>query len=264
MFPKLQSGVISGTSIVTMGYQGFRVIGETMMKNSLPISSQVNQKVGMARSRTMTGMKKRKRKGAKKSIKNQIMRLAEAKHLTFVAAGTTLVHNKLYGITLTQLIERGTTSQQRIGDQVYLDSLKLKGFFGSNTDAKFYIYRIIVGYTGTEVGNTTLAADLYDTTVFQTNTGSTYKVNGIMNPKNFTTLLDKTYEVNSQISGSRTVANFIENVSLKRNFPYRLEGAVYGKNTNLVVLVTGTGNDQSNNDSAGFISLSCDLIFKDF
>lgn len=264
MFPKLQSGVISGTSLVTLGYEGLRTLGGTMMKNSLPISSKVTPKIGMARSRTMTMTKKRKAKGSKKSIKSQIMKMAEAKHLTFVAAGTTLTYNKLYSVTLTQLIERGTTSQQRIGDQVYLDQLKIKGFFGSNTDAKFYVYRIIVGFTGTEVGNATLAADLYDTSVFQTNTGGTYKVNGITNPKNLTVLMDKTYEVNSQISGSRTVANFIENVSVKRNFPYRQEGSVYGKNNNLVVFVTGIGNDQTATDSTGFVSISCDLIFKDF
>lgn len=262
--PKLNS-VVSNGGIIAMGYGVLKGFGNTKSensdKNSLPIKQDL--KMAYSNTRTMTKRKRPKKRGSKKvSVKQEIMRMSEAKHLTY-QAGVTVNDNTMQAITPSQMIIRGTTSQQRVGDQVYFDYLKLRGYFYSGTESKGYNYRIIVGYSTYEVGNTSIGQGLYGTEVFQANTHDQL-TRAIVNPKNFTTMLDKTYEVNSNVTSSRTHINFIEHIKLNKNFQYKQEGSIYGKTTNLVCLFIAYANDTTDNTSVGFVDFALDLCFKDF
>jgi len=265
LFPNKLNSVVSNGGIVAMGYGVLKGFGSTKTentsKNSLPIKQDL--KMGYSKSRTVTKRKRSKKGGSKKvSVKQEIMRMSEAKHLTY-EAGVTVNDNTMLAITPSQMIIRGTTSQQRVGDQVYFDYLKLRGYFFSGTQSKGYNYRIIVGYSTYEIGNTSIGQGLYGTELFLQNT-HTQLTRAIINPKNFTTLLDKTYEVNSNVVDSRTHINFIEHIKLAKNFQYKQEGSIYGKTQNLVCLFIGYANDTTDNTSIGFVDFALDLCFKDF
>lgn len=209
-------------------------------------------------------VKRRKRKFKQiRSLKSKIVATLPAKHNTFNAY-TGLQANSAYTLQPTRNIGQGTDIQSRIGDEIFLEALKLKGHFETNNESNAFVYRIIVGFTGEETNGIAswAATGLTAAEVYQPGT-FTILTNGLVNKKSVTVLYDETFDLNSQVEGAPTIHGFDMLVPIKQNFSYQSAGSTYGKTKNLFVWVVGYSPGISGASFVGNINCSVDLIFKD-
>lgn len=183
-----------------------------------------------------------------------------------VVGNNNILHNVIYGYNMTSSLVQGSAVNQRQGDQIYLQNLKLKGFINSATASNSYTYRVLVGFSGEEYNT----ASLLPTNLGGANpaeiwlpTFLTSYTNGIVNSKAFTVLLDSTIDLNSQVSGASDLKSFEVTIPLYQKFQYQSAASVYGKTKNLYVVVTpfvvgGTGAVTS----CGAVHIGANLSFK--
>jgi len=185
-----------------------------------------------------------------------------AKHFCYNFAQT-LSKGVVYTWSPTQALVRGVNDNQRIGDSATLVALKFNGWYNTNSTASVYQFRLIIGYSGEEVGAATLTnAGLGGTDLFQSNTAVT-GTNGIINPKAFTKLYDSKILLNSVLASQSDAANVTGSVSLNNNkFVYQSDGSTYGKTRNLVVILIADDILATAAANAGGATMSFDFIFK--
>jgi len=211
--------------------------------------------------RTMTTTNKRKRKFAKVSFKQLMLKNTAAKHKTNNSS-VAMIQNNIYTLNLTAAIVQGDTNQDRDGDHVNLEALKLRGFVDTAVTAGAYSFRYIVGYSGEEVGSTTwTAAGLTGGEIFLP--GGSSNFTSIINPKTFTVLYDVNIDINSQVAGASDISSVIKSIQLKRDFNYQSTASTFGKDTNLYMICIGIVVGGTNGTTIiGEVSMSSDLIFK--
>jgi len=181
-----------------------------------------------------------------------------------------LIHTRpqLYHCTIIkhhQNIVRGVNNDQRIGDSVHLLSLKVSGWFKSQTiTSKACHYRMLVLWSGEEysvAGGWTTPALTASEMFINTSTG--WIPNNIINPKAVTVLDDREITLNNSITGVGDLESFSYSVPLNCDFDYQAAGSVYGKLRNLyVVLVSATIDGVTATDPVGTASVCFDLVFK--
>jgi hypothetical protein len=233
------------------------------MSSWMNVPQRVQTKGGMSYTKAVT--KRRKYRNQKTSFRRKVIDTLPAKHNTFWTT-TNMAAQSAYMIQPTRNINQGTSNQQRLGDDIFLEALKLKGTFNTATNSNAYQYRIIVGYTGEEIAvsntwSTTglSAADMYQPDTFD----ATFLTGGAINKKAVTVLLDETIDVNSQVEGAPTLHGFDYLVPLKQKFLYQSAGSTYGKTKNLFVWVVGYSPGLTGATVIGTINIAVDLIFKD-
>lgn len=221
------------------------------------------QRVGFGYSGTGTMTKKRNpRTRYRKSFTRKVLNVFPAKHLDGNSA-VTINNARVYTMNLTAQIGQGTGNNQREGDSVHLEALKLEGHFQSATASNAYKFRLLIGYSGEEFGTTIFATgSLSASEIFLPNTVGTL-ANGVVNPKAFTVLYDKVIDQNSQVEGDRVLTSLRDTIQLKANFPYQAATSVYGKFKNLYAVVVSYAPDVAIDVANGSVVLSYDLIFKD-
>lgn len=205
---------------------------------------------------------RRKRNMLVKSFKSKVKSINPAKHLSN-STGVTINNTEIYTLNFTSQIVEGTSNAQRLGDSVYLEALKLEGFFQSATAANCYRFRLLVGYSGEEyVPSTLQTGNLVANQLFLPNTITTPSL-GIINPKAFTVLYDEVHDLNSQVVDYRTIGSFRCTIPLKQQFPYQAQGSLLGKLKNLYAVVIAYAADVAVSVPIGSAVMSYDLIFKD-
>lgn len=209
---------------------------------------------------TMTRMRTKKTR-YRKTFKEKVLSIPPAKHLTSDdrrAIGSDTV----YGVNITAQVVQGDSNAQRDGDAIYLEALKIKGHYETDTVSNAYKCRIIVGYSGEEFTSAIFsAATLTGGQVFFSGTNN---YNAIVNPKAFTQLYETTMDLNSQIEGDATIQSFDATIPLKQMFPYQSAASVYGKTKNLYIVLVAYGVGIATGTGVGTISMNWDLIFKNF
>lgn len=211
--------------------------------------------------------KKRNTKPRKMSLKKLISTSKPAKHLTGESSKTQK-HNTIYACCPTQAIIQGTANNQRVGDSAYLCSLKLRVNLQAWTDPNGYQFRVIIGWTGEELTTANIATEIVSggigsTELFLPNTTTYWMGNALINPKAFTVLFDRVYDVNSQISGYSDVVSDIITVPLNTQFEYQSSGNVQGKTRNLVIAVVGgVCGGIAGTTNVGNVVAAWDLVFK--
>lgn len=200
---------------------------------------------------------------SKKNFASKVRKLESASHFVNSDAAVAFVHNVPRSMCPTSNIAQGLGETQRTGDEVYLESLVLRGHVSAAAATGAYMYRLIVGYsTSQNVSSTLTTGGLVYSDIFLANSGS-YNTNGIVDPKAFTCLYDNTILVNSLISNSTDNALIAQTIPLKTNFPYKSANGSLGKFKNLYVFVVATVQGGTNAvTSCGSVSLGFDLIFK--
>jgi len=203
------------------------------------------------------------KRAKKQSLKSKVMNMKAAKHFTG-EQGVSMTHNTLYTLTPTAGPTQGDANTSRDGDAIILCALKLKGFYNTDTASNGYSFRIIVGYSGEEVANTTFGSGLGVSDIFLPNTGSTVTCNGIINPKAFTVIHDEKLTANSTITGVRDKVDFNVTIPLgNRSFLYQSAASALGKDKNLmVVIVSDLVGGTTGISSTGGTSISWDFIYK--
>lgn len=236
--------------------------------NKFRIMGPPRQSYGM--SYTGTGqMTKRKnnKKSMFKTFQQKVKETQQAKHFSGTAIAT-LLHNGLLAQYPTRGILQGVANNERLGDSVFLEAIKIKGFYNAPTTSNAYVCRIMVGYTGEEYttalnsGNL-IAGDIAVNEVFLPGTDNISQTNALVNAKAIQILYDTTIDVNSQVDLARTTHSFAFTVQLNKKFPYQRAGSTFGKFKNLVIIATGFAPGATPLAGIGDISYGYDLIFRD-
>lgn len=207
--------------------------------------------------------KKRPRTGKRNNIVTQIRGMETAQHLLGDdnVVSQNILHGDFYAHSPTTLIALGTGNSKRTGDEIYLNALKFRiNFSDSTAITNGVLLRVWIGYTNTQTTATNFAS--YTGTDSMFSTGTFYSTGSIVDPKRFTCLYDSTSEINNTVAGTNSVLSIADTVQLNKPFPYET-GSVYGKEKNLIVIVTGTTIGGTISTTVlGQILLSYDLIFK--
>lgn len=214
-----------------------------------------------AGSQTITKTK-RKRKMSSHSFKGQMLKYSAAKHYP-APQNITMAHNTLYSGNVTAGVVQGTADNQRVGDQIHLAAIKIRGSMQTPTVTGGYSFRIIVGYSGEEYPTAAFGTQLTTAEVFLPGTTNNWITNGIVNPKAFTALYDQTLDLNSLTSDTVEVQTFAFTVDLSKDFPYQAAASQYGKDKNLYVVVMACKGAETMPLPATELALSWDLIFKE-
>jgi len=232
------------------------------------IRQRTAERAGRGYSHTSTRTSRRRKTGGRGyTFRDQLLNNTHAQHKTIDEGvnGLAMVHNSIYSMSPTQAITQGTGNTNRIGDAISLEALKVRGMFISNTVANNYTYRLIIGYSGEEfnVPSSFNSGGLVTANIFLPTTGATYGTQGIINPKAFTVLDDRSFTINSGIAGVADVAQFDFTVALHTKFQYQDTASQYGKTKNLYMIAISTAYGGTPGSSGtGAVQIAFDLIFK--
>lgn len=206
----------------------------------------------------------KRRKTTYKTVAKAVMKMEPAKHWTGSINVGSMTHSSIYTWNALGGITQGTTYAQRDGDAIYLEALKLKGFFQTTTSTNAFTYRIMIGWTGSEPSGCDATFGTGMTTdIWLPTTNSSWAPNGIINAKNFTCIADRTFDVPSIVASVVDLASFEMVIPLKQKFVYKKSADSYGKFKNLVVVVTsGIVGGSAGTTVSGATYMGYDLIFK--
>lgn len=213
---------------------------------------------------------KRKRTGVRSdSFQQKALKIAQAKHRpneTIVNTGG-MTHNSIYTMNVTARVGQSVTEDGRIGDQIYLEALKLRGSYHCPTINNGYTLRVIVCYSGEEYDPTSglvlFGSGLGTSELFLPSTSGIFGTNAMINPKTVSVIFDQTIDVNSLTSDTKELQSFAWTVPLKQKFSYQRAADKYGKFKNLYVVVVSTAIDGvTGTTNTGQLYMSTDLIYK--
>lgn len=213
----------------------------------------------------MTSRYNSRRRNNSGSLRTAIQAIKPAKHWTSESAFNTSA-NTLYSHSPTTLILQGNTNSTREGDQIRLEALKIRVTSHSAPASNAYVYRVIVGFSGEEYtpGSGYTTAGLTAAELFLPSTATLAPTNGMINSKAFTVLYDRTYDINSQVTGVADGYTYSDTVRIGQDFMYQSSGSSQGKTKNLFIVVTATvANGVSGVTATGDSVISYDLIFKE-
>jgi len=219
----------------------------------------------MARRKYSKKMKSSRKKAWKKpSLKRQLLRMHETKEASY-QANITLLHQSSYAWCPTQTVLVGNNSNTRIGDDVYLTSLVMNGFFATDAAAHAcHKFRCIVFWSRAEVACGAFAQNVIGgSQVWHPGTDAII-ANAIPNPNACTVVSDFVIDAAQVLNTAKEFKSFNITVPLKQTFKYREVNGVYGKSKNLYVLVNSfIAGGVDNTTSAGTLTLAATLKFKD-
>lgn len=231
-----------------------------------PPTASRQQRFGGGLNSQITRRNTKKRKY--NSFKQKVLALESAHHKvsndtsTIIASAT---HNTVYTHNITAQVIQGTDNYTRIGDNVYLEAIKISGFYGS--DAALIhgqVFRIMLFYADVQdnTGTTGFGSAIGTSKIFLDTTTSALTINGIVDPKKINVVYDSAHTMNHSLSSSIDVENLWINLQLQKSFTYQ-PSTVYGKNTNLYLAFTaGVAGGSTGTTVCGALNLSYDLIFK--
>jgi len=213
-------------------------------------------------SKTVT---KRKRKPMKTGLKTVMRSLESALHLSSNATGTanfTTSHNNVYTKNLTYDLTQGTAQSNRQGDNVYLCSLRVSGFYESPVgSSNGTIFRVLVYWSDAyaNTGNfgtaTITSGDLF------INSGDRNSML-IVDPKKITVLYDETVVVQPTVAAIYTAQDIIAKVSIEKAIKFNPgTNEVNPRNLYLTIIPTVSNGTTGITDTGKFI-IGTDLVFK--
>lgn len=247
---------LKGATAGYMAYQGYRRNPSYSRASKRTASTSYSGNTGVNR------RVRRKRYGGN-SFANKVRKLLPAKHFQTLDSTLeqTMTHNTTYVHSPTMNIAKGTDDNDRVGDKIHLEAIKVKFLFhDASTNVNATFAKLIVGYLDT---------DTFTSTGWQTGgsysygNGVSFGVLDIVDPKKFTEVANYTIKLPHLVDGSETAEIIEETLMLKKDFVYETN-QVYGKEKNLVFLIVSSvigGTGGSTITGKGF--LTYDLIFKD-
>lgn len=201
-----------------------------------------------------------------KQIKKASLMQTEIKTSTLVPASTGLLHGTQLACNVTAAITQGVQFYQRVGDEVFLNSIRFNITVQSPTASGAYSYRLMFVYSGEEYATTALsAASLPATEVFLGGASTTNPYTGVANRKAVTVLWDQVVDINSVIAATRDVQTVRGVLNLRNvRFPYQTSTSVYGKVKNIYfVVLPNVANGTIGSTACGAIDMSYSIDFRD-
>jgi len=248
--PLLSYAMPSAQNLLTFAGRGAKIVTAGKLAESALNVMGTSRQSKVARgykgvSRTKSKMKyKRNSKGKKvatvAAVKRMIGQVVETKQL---ALGWTNLFpiadvNKAWAINLTAKITQGTADGNRVGDSILLKSLHIFWTCLTNTNATFYRYRLIIGWSGEEYNTAQFSISNLTVPEILVSSGPAEACSGIVNTKAFTAIYDAFVDINSQIDTIAEGKTVRINLNLKGlKFNYQSAGSVYGKTKNLYAVI---------------------------
>lgn len=195
-------------------------------------------------------------------VKKAILSMSATKHYT-KTRGTNMIMDEIYTYNITEHVVQGTTDKQRIGDEIYLSSLTVKGNFFSASTAGAYQYRVAIVQSGEEYSTANFTtAGLSAPEMWLPDTDD-YSTQAQFNNKSVTVLHDERIDINSQIPLTSDIAQFNFKVALNKKFQYQEPASSFGKKYSIYAVIYGfVFGGTSYTTSVGQGSMSFDLAFK--
>jgi len=236
---------------------------------NIPSTVQKQKRSNGAFTKTKTMPKRtRKVKGSKKlatvsAVRRMLSQVVEKKQLAYHTAATIdsddikLVHS----VNMTAQVVQGTADGNRVGDSIFLQNLTFNMTLLTFSAARFYRYRIIVGWSGEEYNNAGIVTNNLSSAQILINSGSDVSTQ-VINTKAFTPLYDQVHEINSQLEDVSDGQTLRVKIPLNQKFDYQSAGSTFGKKKSLYVcLIPDCG--QSSPANLGGYSFNAVLFFKD-
>lgn len=203
----------------------------------------------------------------KKTLKDKIRQMESAQH--HAANDQTLTqalkHNTMYIHNVTANILTGTSNSTRTNDTIYLEAIKLNGYYGTSTSlTNGQKFRVVVFWTDLFNNTGTTGFSSIAISNFNINsTGGFYSADFIFDPKKATVIYDESHTINQQIASVSDVSQVIATIPLKKSFNYLPNGNGAGSDRNLYVgvLASSSGGTAGTTDTGTFY-LSYDTIFR--
>lgn len=202
------------------------------------------------------------------TFKKQLAAATPANHMVFNSgAGTT--HQVQYLYNICARVAQGLGLDDRQGDAIYMEAVKLNIQLATDTVSNAYHYRIMLFYSRDEY---TTLGQTYSAGILATGTplgdmilpsqNSFTAASLITNPKCVTKVFDLVVDINSQVTGAASAKTLSLNIPLKKEFKYSTNGQ-YGKFKNLYLLIVpeAYGGTLATTD-AGDYFFNLDLIYK--
>lgn len=207
-----------------------------------------------------------RRPASRKSFASAVRSIAPYKHAVIPDSSITgsLLFNNTYSSPITTIINQGTGNTNRIGDEVHLTALKLRGTVSTPAASGAYGYRILVGFSTVQNNTFNNTAGVTVANIFLPNSYNTLTIDGLVDPKAFTCLYDQTLTVPSVIPLVSDAMFFEAHIPLNQKFPYVSSGSVYGKLKNLyLIMIPYAANGTVFVTPCGSYAVSADLLFQD-
>jgi len=252
--PLLSYAIPTAQNLVTFAGRGAKLVtAGKLAESALKVmgTGRPSTKVGRGYkgvSRTKSKMKyKRKTRGKKvatvAAVKRMIGQVVETKQLALGWSNSFPIAdiNKSWAVNLTAKITQGTADGNRVGDSIVLKSLHINWTTTGNTQASFYRFRLLIGWSGEEYNTTNFSISNLTIGEILVSSGPAEAASGIVNTKAFTAIYDAFLDINSQIDTIQEGRTTRINLSLKgQKFNYQSAGSVYGKTKNLYAVIIPT------------------------
>lgn len=203
-----------------------------------------------------------KKAAAPSEVKKAILSMSATKHFT-KTRGTNMIMDEIYTYNITQHVVQGTNDQQRIGDEIYLTYLAVKGNFFSASTAGAYQYRVAIIQSGEEYATANFTNGGLSAPELWLPDTDDYSTQAQFNPKSVTVLHDERIDINSTIPLTNDVAQFNFKVALNKKFQYQEPNSDFGKKYSIYAVIYGfVFGGTSYTTAVGQGSMSFDLGFK--
>jgi len=200
-----------------------------------------------------------------KTVKRTVHKMEEAKH-KIINATQTPKHDTIYTLNLLGNISQGNTGFTRNGDSVFVEAIKIRNYMeqlAANENTVFFRLLLVRHDNDHLSGSDNWGSGLGLTDIYHTGSTIAGIIQGLVDAKKVSVLLDKTYTVNKQVTGKVNVKIDSMLIPIKQKFVYK-DGTNYGKFANyyLVLHAFASGGSTGTTDT-GLFNTSVDVIFKD-
>lgn len=196
-------------------------------------------------------------------VKKVLAKTSEAKHHVY-SEFKNMNSNVLYDINLLSPIGQGVAVNQRIGDLIDAESIKLNlTYFNATGYDDSHLLRMFI-FRNDDYHNDNALTTSYNSSYNNLLTGSTNNswVNGIVDPKASWVVFDKTFKIKPSYTGSADIFNFSKTISFKRKLQYKSASSEMTKGNWYMGFAVETPNGTSVL-TVGHLELTFDLIFKE-
>jgi len=233
------------------------------------VSTQLRNAYRYGASATTTGvLRKRPTPGySTNSLAAKVRKLQPANHVNVGdnVATFTMLHNTVFTWNLlSNVISGAATENQRSGNQLFLEAVKLSFFCESPTTIDAITVRVMI----------LMHDDFYDNAVPSSvgltrgdigigTTGNERTTCLIPDPKKCTIIDDRKFVISVPVSGARDTTIIDYNVQLKQKFLFQTSSTQEGKFKNLYCVITANQCNAPNGTIIGVMKPNFDLIFRE-
>lgn len=208
------------------------------------------------------------KKIVRRVVKQELRKDEETKQLPFAYSSNALGHNTMYSVYPWQALNQGTSGSTRVGDQVFLRHMKMRGYASNTTVLPTIKYRILGVWLDKKYPNATTVATA--TSAYQTiapvstdlffTTHSILSTALINNKLEHQVVFDRLIEIKTEV-GTRETKRFDIDVPIMKKVTLQTDNLL--KDSQFYVIIIPDGDIVTAGMPVGFLSLQGVLTYTD-